>query len=612
MPNKKISILFLLILSVGLFFAFGFHHLTKFVTADEHYWTYERIPQYWQALGDFNLKKTFINDKPGITVAMFSGAGLLAEKDPANHTAKVDADLRTFDVARTENINFAFRLPILIINSLLLLYLFWIIKKVTGNVWIALWSVILMALSPILIGISQIINPDALFWSFSTAGIFSYLAVLKHNQKKFVFLTALFVGLAMLSKYTANILLPFFFFNIFFYYLFICEKYTRAEIKKYFISQIFNLAAIAIGALAVIAIFLPAVIVKPIYLYRLTLGFGAMQPIIWIMSVISLIFLFDQFAFKSALSFWLKKYSQTLIAISKIVLALVFSIFVILIVGRNVIQHWQLFEVVPFDVKELKYIDDYGYFITLWEKFLFEFNPLVFSITPIALLAALFIWLETFFTKKSSGAFLVISATFFILIYYIASVIMGITSIVRYSIILYPMIAFLGGLGLWQMTQKIKIKNVLNLNIAITLALIIFSSAIVFSIKPFYFNYTSSLLPKKDLISDAWGYGGYEATQYLNAMPDAKNITVWADYYGVCEFFVGKCITDYNLETGNYSIDYYVMTRRGQIRYMQNSAKWIDRPNGIRVESYYADPNPIWKIEIGNRPDNFIKIVKKY
>ncbi|KKR22160.1 MAG: Glycosyl transferase, family 39 [Candidatus Moranbacteria bacterium GW2011_GWA2_39_41] len=612
MQNKKISVLFLLILSVGLFFAFGFQHLTKFVTADEHYWTYERIPQYWQALSDFNLKKTLINDKPGITVAMFSGVGLLVEKDPTSHTTKVDADLRTFDVSRTENINLAFRLPILIINSLLLLYFFWIIKRVTENEWIALWSVVLMALSPILIGISQIINPDALFWSFSAAAIFSYLAVLKHNQKKFVFLTALFVGLTMLSKYTANILLPFFFFNIFFYYLFICEKYTQAEIKKYFVSQIFNLAIIVAGALAVIAIFLPAIIIKPIYLYRLTLGFGAMQSIVWTITIVSIIFLLDQFIFRSTLSLWLKKYSQTFITISKIVLALVFSIFVILLVGRNVVQHWQLFEMVPFDVKELKYIDDYGYSITLWEKFLFEFNPLVFSITPIALLAVLFVWLKTFFTKKSSEAFLVISATSFILIYYTASVIIGITSIVRYSIILYPMIAFLGGIGLWQISQKIKIKNVLNLNIAITLILIIFSSAIVFSIKPFYFNYTGSLLPKKDLISDAWGYGGYEAAQYLNALPNAKNITIWADYYGVCEFFVGRCITDYNLETGQYSLDYLALTRRGQIRYLQNNAKWLEKETGIKVAEDYNDPNPVWKIEIGNRPDNFIKIMKKY
>ena len=612
MQNKKIPTLLLLLLSVGLFFSFGFYHLTKFVTADEHYWTYERVPQYWQALGDFNLKKTLINDKPGITVAMFSGIGLLFGENPADHTTKVDEDLRTFNVSQTEKMNLAFRLPILIINSLLLLYLFWIIKKVTDNEWVALWSIVLTALSPILIGISQIINPDALFWSFSTAAIFSYLAVLKHNQKKFIFLTALFLGLAMLSKYTANILLPFFFFNIFFYYLFICEKYTQVEIKKYFVSQIFNLALIAFGALAVIAIFLPAVIIKPIYLYRLTIGFGAMQPIIWIMSIVSIIFLLDQFIFKSTLSLWLKKYSQILISISKIILALTFSIFIVLIVGRNAIQHWQLFETIPFDIKELKYAKDYGYFISLWEKFLFEFNPLVFSITPIALLGTLFIWFKTFFTKNYKDSFLIISITFFILIYYIASIIMDIASIVRYSIILYSMIAFLGGIGLWQISQKIKIKNVLNLNIAITLALIISSSSIVFFTKPFYFNYTNSLLPAKDLISDAWGYGGYEAAQYLNALPNAKNITVWADYYGVCEFFVGKCITDYNLETSNYLIDYYVMTRRGQIRYMQNNSKWIDRPNGIQVESYYANPNPLWQIEIGNRPDNFIKIMKKY
>ena len=64
----------------------------------------------------------------------------------------------------------------------------------------------------------------------------------------------------------------------------------------------------------------------------------------------------------------------------------------------------------------------------------------------------------------------------------------------------------------------------------------------ILMISPFYFSYTNNLLPKTYIINGAWGYGGYEAAQYLNNLPDAKNITVWVDVYGVCEFFVGKCI----------------------------------------------------------------------
>jgi len=67
-----------------------------------------------------------------------------------------------------------------------------------------------MALSPILVGMSQIINPDALFWVFSSASIFSYFALLKTDERKFIRLTALFLGASLLSKYTANILFPLF------------------------------------------------------------------------------------------------------------------------------------------------------------------------------------------------------------------------------------------------------------------------------------------------------------------------------------------------------------------------------------------------------------------
>jgi len=219
MDNKKIPFLSILALSVCLFYAFGAYHLGKFKTADEYYWIQERVPQYWDALSSQNLKKTLINDKPGISVALVSGAGLLFEEAPIRYLTKVDDDLKTYAVEKSERVNLAFRLPILIFNGFFLIFFFWIIRRTTENRWIALWSVILMSLSPILIGISQIINPDSLLWAFSTAAIFSYFALLKTGEKKFIFLTSLFAGFSVLSKYTADILFPFFFLFMLIFYL---------------------------------------------------------------------------------------------------------------------------------------------------------------------------------------------------------------------------------------------------------------------------------------------------------------------------------------------------------------------------------------------------------
>ena len=59
-----------LVLVLGLYLFFGLSHLGQFVTADEHKWLYERIPNYWEAIRDQKWKKTFINDKPGVSVAI--------------------------------------------------------------------------------------------------------------------------------------------------------------------------------------------------------------------------------------------------------------------------------------------------------------------------------------------------------------------------------------------------------------------------------------------------------------------------------------------------------------------------------------------------------------
>ncbi|MEI9967001.1 MAG: hypothetical protein WDN67_05280 [Candidatus Moraniibacteriota bacterium] len=83
--------------------------------------------------------------------------------------------------------------------------------------------------------------------------------------------------------------------------------------------------------------------------------------------------------------------------------------------------------------------------------------------------------------------------------------------------------------------------------------------------RPHFFIYTSDLLPKNYIITGTWGYGGYEAAQFLNAKPDAKEGTLWADAYGVCEFYVGKCIRRTKLDVEKYYPDYLYRTYHGAL-----------------------------------------------
>lgn len=610
---KKNLPLFFLSMTIFAYFIFGSIHLTKFVTADEHYWTYERIPQYWDALVSGKIKKTLINDKPGITIALISGSGLLFEKNPEDNFKKIDEDLKTFDVSNTENVNRAFRLPILIFNGFFLLYFFWIIKKLTDNGWIAAWSAILIGLSPILIGISQIINPDALLWTFSSASIFTFFALLEKKEKKLIWLTALLTGLAILTKYTANILIPFYFLLIFLHHIFIDEDHGAKKMGSYFLERFKQFALVLLGMLATVTFFLPAIWVKPIYLYRATLGFSEEPQMIMlaimgiIIAIISLFFL-DKHHFKNKLFFASLKYCRKYRSVSKIFILTIILIFAILIIGRNIFDGWPLFKTVPFDIKELDYANKLGHPMNFFEIILFEFNPLVFSLTPTILILALFAWTRSLFSKNSPHLFHIFSITIFILFYFAASIMMEVATTVRYSIIIYPLLAFLAAIGLWNIMELMRSKKI-RLPILLSLCIFSFSVLSLFLIKPYYFNYTNSLLPKDGLISDAWGYGGYETAQYLNSLENAENLTVWADYYGVCEFFKGRCITEYNLETGKYSIDYYVLTRRGEIRYGKGWLKWI-KPNGVKVSDYYGKNDPIWKLEIDGRPENNIRIFK--
>jgi len=613
--NKRAENLFVsfcLVAIVAIFFFFGVQHITKFVTADEHYWFQERIPQYWKAISDGKYKKTLVNDKPGVTTAIISGFGLLFEKNTQSHLIKVNDDIKIYDVKRTENINAAFRYPLLIFNGLFIFFFFWIILKITANKWIALWSSVFIGLSPIIVGISQIVNPDSLLWIFSCAGIFSYFALLKHKQKKYVVLTATFTGLAILSKYTANILFPFYFFLLLINFI-INEKNTdSSEIKKYFKIQLSNYLLIIAGSLAAISVFLPAVFIKPIYLYRLTLGFSSMKIVFGLIFAIIAAIYIDLRRLNNKVSLLIKNFFSRNNNWIKFIIFLLLLIFLTLIIGRNIFIDWKLFDVVPFDIKKISYTDNMGYYPNIFELFLLEFNSLVFSLTPVVISFTIFVWTRSIISKKyNEHIFYIFSVTFFIFIYFVASMASDVVSIVRYSIILYPLFAFLAAIGLWNVYDLWLKKIHLDARIILTIAVIGISVSSLFSIKPFYFNYENFLLPKNKIISDAWGYGGYEAAEYLNSLPNAEKLTVWSDYYGVCEFFKGTCITEYNFVVKPLLIDYYVLTRRGEIRYNSNWSDWSS-DNGVKATEYYKNPNPLWHIYIDDRPENFIKIYKKF
>jgi 4-amino-4-deoxy-L-arabinose transferase-like glycosyltransferase len=669
--QKKYYPNFFLCLVLAIYLFFGFTHLTKFVSFDEHYWLYnadsDRIHQYWSAISRGDWSATRINDKPGITLAYTSGLAILFGGSPNGQVLYTDKTVKIFDPQKTEQINFNFRLPILLISGLFAFYFFWIIKKITKNEWLALFAVTLIYLSPVIIGISQIVNPDSMFWIFAFATILTYIGWLKLFEKKYFWLTLIFFGFSMASKYVSIILVPFFLFLLLAFYLFEFSFWEdkNKTLKKIVLKNSLAYLGIITGGFFIFALMMPAVFVEPKYFYTGTIGFPGMAPIFWFSILINIFMIADAlFNQNRALHYLLEKLQFA----KKIAPKLVASILLISVI--MVLLNWMLrhrlidLSDISFDMKRKPEFSN----LPFTYKFIMETVPLVFASLPLILFSLIYLWSKNVF-QKIKYEYLGFVLSSFVLIFYLAVIEQGLVLTIRYSIILYPISSLLAAIGLVNFfeTQKekkdsrifliflsfflavilllfgassfeqariisevnlrifynlhriifslivlssltitakliyvlINLKKIRNTSNAIIFIVIIISSSLsIWLIKPYYFSYSNHFLPKKYIITSGWGYGGYEIAQEMNKLPNAKNTTVWADSYGFCEFYVGKCIRKAKTRTEKYPIDYFYSTLQNQLR-----------PDFIGP-IYKEDGDPVFNIEIDGRYKNYVKIFK--
>ncbi len=665
--NEKVLVRFLLGISIVVYFVFGFYHLANFISADEHFWLpnsgSERIQDYWKAISKQDWKDTKINDKPGITLAYTSGIAMLFEKNPGGQLISNGGTVKLFNPEITKRINFLYRLPILLISGFFSLFFFWIIRKITNNPWMALFSAMGILLSPVLLGMSQIVNPDSLFWLFASASMFSFFAFLQHGQKKLAIWSSIFLGLGLASKYVSVILFPFFFFMMVVYYFFEFFRWDnrQKDFAKMVIRNSFSYLGVLFGGMLIFAILMPASFVEPKVFYEGTIGFPGMQPIFWTVMIINAILILDARFFVSGGFVWLIKRLKPLEEIlPKIVYAILFG--TVFFVLTNWLSRNSIIDLsgIPFNLKRSDLFSELPYF----KRFIMEFVPLTFALTPVALFMLMFAWFRGFLNQTKIKTFSFLLSIFF-LIFIVAVIEQGLLITVRYSIILFPLSMIIGSISLVEFFSDIREKKLDARGLKVfafgfSLVLILFTSliiqqyflnsiyknafvdrvyrswygilfilvatiALVFTLRkvairkkiadvsmvwifslvallnivsisliaPFYFSYTNNLLPKNYIISGAWGYGGYEAAQYMNSLPEAKNLTLWVDAYGVCEFFVGKCIHKAKVDTQKYPIDYYFQSLQSTIA--------INFPHAM-------EKNSVWRLEIDGREKSFLKI----
>jgi hypothetical protein len=241
-----------------------------------------------------------------------------------------------------------------------------------------------------------------------------------------------------------------------------------------------------------------------------------------------------------------------------------------------------------------------------------EAYPFVFSISPLLILLLFIITIRSYKNKVLLENYTILfSGSIFILIYFISTLLAHIVTNARYSIILYPLIAVLGGVIIKELLILFNF-NSLKKFIIISLIIIFFGILSFWQLKPFYFSYTNFLLPSQDSIHDSWGHGSYEAAQYLNSLPNASALIIWSNSDTVCRFFKGKCLKSRKIDLSLVKPDYFVISKRGALK-EKNHFEFVQNPPSRKNGEYYFKnlaKNYLWEININNRPANFIKIVK--
>lgn len=586
----------------------GLFHINQFITADEHYWIYERIPRYWQAWEKREFRKTFINDKPGVSLALVAGPALFFTPDTTKHCEETPSKLLRCDPNESARILFAFRLPLLIFNGFILIYLFWLLSRLT-NPWLSLFTTLGTALAPSLIGITQIVNPDALIWSTGGAALFSFYALLQFQERKFILATALFGALALLAKYAALVLFPFFGMLILaqFFSSSLPSRENVTRLKKNIEYSIVTF----IGTLMLFSLALPALLLRPESILTYFENIPHTVLIIGSIFFVSCLFLFDIYFMRARYLGKIADFSKRYFFLLRYLPLIPLFFLCATLSARWLHSGWDIFSL-PFDNKY--FVGDLYRSIdpNFLEIIIIQLSPICFSLTPLLLVGLVLLSLFSLRKKTLPYSFFAFTLCIFCFLYLFFITQSNVLVTVRYVVFLYPILAFLAGLGYWHLFEKLKTMlraRDMGQTWKLLLPTILFTVSLtsIVSIFPYYLNYMNFLLPKQSLLTDAWGYGGYEAAQYINSLPDAENITVWADYHGVCEFIIGKCLTAYTFDKNIIQPDYYVLTRRGRIRNAPRTGR-LERNSGLTPSRYYDRSDPVWSLNIDDRPGNYVKV----
>lgn len=602
--ERIITILLFFVIVVSSFY-FGFSRLKNFSGVDEPYWSYGRVPTFWTAVQKHKWKNTNICDKPGVPLAIVSGAGLpFIDANPKSLKSLRYEPKTPEQIQTIRDIYFKLRFPVFLFTLAMLPVFYWLIKKLLGK-RTARFSLLFIGLSPILLGISLIINSDAMLWILTALSTLSLFVFLKNNEKKFLILSGFFLGLSVITKYVANILFVYFFLVFFLEYMFHAGK--SVAIGKYLKGALGNYILLFLTAMATAFVFFPATWVKFSVLLNATVGndvFSSTWPLF--AGVIGL-FLLDAFVFRAKISGiafgFLAKY-RALIAKTFAGLFLAFSAFVFL----HVFAHLRVFDLQaiissPKGIGSGNILQKFGGALTA------DVYSLLFSVSPLILIFVLFAVGNIFWKKElKRDTITVVYIVIFAFIFYLGSAVNAVVTTVRYQIMVYPLIFVVAAIGMDQILEIKKIKkNVPLWTVYVVVIIVLLGS--LFIVRPNFLAYASELLPKSFIVNlKGMGEGSFEAASFLNSLPGAHEMVIWSDKGAVCEVYGGRCFIDFKKKTFlENKIEYIVVStdRRSRSLKMSRSIK-----STADFEKIYASDDFVFEAIIDNNPNDFVKVFK--
>lgn len=591
----------------GVFFGFATHDLGKFAAVDEALWLYNRIPRYWEAIRDRDPYDTNISDKPGVTIALSSGAGMLRYPDPKAW--------KSIEGSRegVEGFFAAYRLPVAVTVAIFLPLFYYLLERLAGRRK-ALLAYAFLALAPPTAGMTGIINPDSLLWVFTPLSLVAFLVYRKREHAGFLLLSGILLGLALLTKYVANILFVFMFGLMFLEYVLRRDKipflpFLRRELVGY--------ATWTVVGMTTFFVLFPAVWVKPDKLLDATIlseAFGAVAPIFLLLLATILA---DHRLNRARIS----ESAMTLLRKRRHLLVTGIAALWTILLAATATNVWTGMRWFDFP-SLLASPKSIGHATGFLGAFTANAYPLLFGIIPLSfflLFIAPISLLKKDVIGRSSGR-MTLYGILFMLLYYLGTTVNGVGAMTRYQIILFPVAAIVSGLALDSLLRFIEKRFPMPARLGpllhpITLVIVAATGIATLARTPFPLSYASSLLPLP-YVTDVkdMGPGSYEAAAWLNTLPDAEKVRIWTDKSGVCKFFDGECNSSFDWDeyAAAGGFDYVVVSSGRESRTASNVLRAVrqEKENVVRFDEYYGRPEPDWSILINGRPSHYVSVYR--